>query len=70
MLDTVPAPAADRALFVHRHVYEVLNGFPPPWTHPDDEKVVVEPNPDYDPANTLEHRGSDDHAEAGGRTNR
>ncbi len=57
VLDTVPTPAAERALFVHRHVYEVLHGYPPPWTtHLDEDAPVHEPNPDYDPANTLESR--------------
>lgn len=56
VLDTVPTPVADRALFVHRHVYEVLHGYPPLWTHLDDEAVPHDPNPHYDPANTLESR--------------
>lgn len=62
VLDTVPTQTADRALFVHRQVYEVLHGYPPQWARLNDDEQTeeeingIEPNLDYDPSNTLESR--------------
>ena len=47
LLDGLPKPAADKALWWHRHMTELLTGLPP------DAPSGAQPRPEYDPATTT-----------------